>query len=276
MKRKVWYLAMVFGLTAGLLQSCKSPADTETLSDDELKEVITANDLTDEVINTVESFTSLDFYSRPDADSFPSDDCVHIRFQNSDDTLTAIWQFDSTGCHMPNGRVYKGTMVMQKIRVQNEWRFMVAFSDDFAIDSIDIDGTFERARIRETAENHPLITVDFDLTITPPNGPAVHTVGTRERETIRGWDTFLSDDNEWDISGSWTVESENGDAYYINVTTPLRYRYRCRWYVAGEMEIIKDGARFRVNFGDGECDSRVTVTMPDGTTEEVDLEEAEE
>lgn len=55
------------------------------------------------------------------------------------------------------------------------------------------------------------------------------------------------------------------------VTTPLRRELSCRFIVSGVLEISRLGNSVSLDFGDGSCDAKGTLTYSDGAEEEVVL-----
>ena len=271
MMKNLWLLFTAVFLMIGL-QSCKknqvSPAD---LSDDETMDLIVAESTTNEVINLVDSYFDETASRSSQAGFLPS--CVTVTRVLHGDTLSVTWQFDPAGCQMPNGRVYTGTVEIVRIRDRqtHEKHLYVSFSDDFSVNNIDVDGGFERIRVRRNAQNHPEAEIVFDLTVTRPNGAMMHTEGTRTREFVEGFTTRNPHDNVWLITGQWTTTRFNGNQFDVQITQPLRKEFDCRWYVSGTMEIVKNGHTFILDFGNGDCDNEALLTLPNGRTRTIHL-----
>ena len=73
------------------------------------------------------------------------------------------------------------------------------------------------------------------------------------------------------ISGSWESVNRKGVARASTITTNLRREYACRYIVSGVLEISRDGIKATLDFGDGTCDNKATVTDANGKTKEISL-----
>jgi hypothetical protein len=174
---------------------------------------------------------------------------------------------------MPNGHVYSGTVHAVKYRDHQTHEFFLHVSfDNFYVDNIHVEGEYTRTRTWTNANGNPEAETQFDFTLTWPNGDSAVRQGTRTREWIEGYDTRTHTDDVFLITGNWHIERRNGDEYDITVLTPLRREMSCTWIVSGTMEIIKNGARFVLDFGDGTCDDEATLTLPNGQTRTVYLQ----
>ncbi len=57
----------------------------------------------------------------------------------------------------------------------------------------------------------------------------------------------------------------------MSITTPLIYKRGCFYPVSGTISIETDGEETKtIDYGDGECDNLITVTIGD-VTEEIEL-----
>lgn len=105
--------------------------------------------------------------------------------------------------------------------------------------------------------------------ITSPTGDVTTWESTQTREWVVGENTtFLTDgipgilDDEYDITGTASGTNRAGKKYTVTVTSPLRAAVACRWIKKGKLEVQPEGLRLReVNFGDGNCDNKATVTI---------------
>jgi len=268
--KKISLLALAFLLLAGL-HSCKRSQKTEeALSDDRVSGLALTDATTDEVIGTVESFFT-GYHARSSSPGSHLPSCVAVTRIGIGDTITVTWEFDASGCQMPNGRIYTGTVTMQRIHHGGQSQVNVTFSDDFSVDSIDVDGSFQRTRTRTNSNGNPETTVVFDLQISRPGGESFHTTGQRVREMVEGSDTRRPDDNVWEITGQWQTVYDNGDSYDVQTLTPLRKEFACPWYVSGTVAIVYNGETYRLDYGDGTCDDEAVLTMPDGQTRVIHL-----
>ncbi|MCX6186143.1 MAG: hypothetical protein NTU43_03980 [Bacteroidetes bacterium] len=92
---------------------------------------------------------------------------------------------------------------------------------------------------------------------------------TRTRTWIAGESTLnIWNDDKYQITGSTTGVNKKGINYTCTITTPLVVDLSCnkRRITAGVIEMHPDGKLTRtINYGNGECDGTVTVTIGNRT-----------
>ncbi len=109
------------------------------------------------------------------------------------------------------------------------------------------------------------------------------TFATREVRKVREWQRASNPLNDtWTVSqtagSDFAASGTNryGSTYQMNITTPLVYKRECavssRVFMAvqGEKELITDSKKITINYGSGECDRKVTITVG-GKSEEVSV-----
>ena len=204
--------------------------------------------------------------------------CATITTVLTNNTWTRTVDFGVEGCTLDNGNTVKGKMV-------------VSFSNDFSAATQTISYTFEgfyhngkkiqgsKSIVRTKkatdllAEVHPVLTATIDMTVTFDDGGVYTRKGTLTKETISGYDTWFNwDDNKSVVTGSGTTTFPNGDTYSAEITTPLEFNAACKkpFAVKGVLSLTKNGANAIIDYGNGDCNTLVTVTK-DGVTEEIDL-----
>lgn len=281
--KKIWIFTLSLLLTLGITQSCKkTPKSAEELGDEEIGLMIKSDLLSEDVIEDITGWVDgMNTSSRPgsvelssyQAASHPMPSCVTVNHHASGDTLYVDLIFDPNGCQMPNGHVYAGTVHIQKyLDVQSASYAVNVSFENFYVDNVHIEGSFTRTRTWTNANGHPESTVSFDLGLTWPNGDTASREGIRTREWTEGYQTPTRSDDVFLITGNWHVMQRNGDEYEISVLTPLRREMSCRWIVSGVMEIVFDGDRYELDFGNGTCDDEATLTLPNGQTRTVYLQ----
>ena len=85
-------------------------------------------------------------------------------------------------------------------------------------------------------------------------------------ELVEGGDTFIFADDIWSVTGSGSGTDLDGNAYTMEITSPLMYHNGCFYPVSGVVEIVTDGQGTKIiDYGNGECDNSITVTEDDIT-----------
>ncbi len=259
------------------VQSCKKDQVTShSMSEKEVNFIVQSDLTSEDIITDVTNWMDgISTSSRPATNAFSNQmpGCVTVNHYVSGDTLYVDFVFDSPGCQMPNGRTYSGTIHVEKYRDQQSREFFLhVYFEQFYVDQIHVEGEFTRTRVWTNNNGNPQATVEFDLTLTWPNGDMAERSGTRTVEWIEGYDTHhYRADDVFLITGNWHVTTRNGVTYDVNILTPLRRELACRWIVSGTMEIIRNGDRYVLDFGDGTCDDQAILTLPNGQTRVIQL-----
>ena len=68
-------------------------------------------------------------------------------------------------------------------------------------------------------------------------------------------------DNVFLVTGTWTLTKKDGSVRTATVIEPLKRKMACRYIVSGEVEIQNGDQSMVLNYGDGECDDLVIVTI---------------
>ncbi|MEN8118084.1 MAG: hypothetical protein ABFS16_13960 [Bacteroidota bacterium] len=93
----------------------------------------------------------------------------------------------------------------------------------------------------------------------------------KQSEQVEGGETILFADDVWSVTGDGSGINLDGKNYTMEITTALVYKKGCFYPVSGVVEISTEGEELKViNYGDGECDKTITVTVGD-VTETVEL-----
>lgn len=91
---------------------------------------------------------------------------------------------------------------------------------------------------------------------------------TRTREWVAGYDTRTVWDDEYLITGSASGTNYKGKSYSRTIVEPLHIKMACRFIVSGVIELQVEGCEpVVIDYGNGECDNKVTVTKGTETRE---------
>jgi len=141
--------------------------------------------------------------------------------------------------------------------------------------------TFQNFRIggnliegTKTITNVDGVTVTITLRggkITFPDGTFITREVNRTRKWIAGILTprFIWDD-EFQIEGTVSGVNRRGEQYSVVITKPLIRRMACLWIVEGTITLQTGERSLILDFGDGTCDNRATITA-NGETREIIL-----
>lgn len=110
-----------------------------------------------------------------------------------------------------------------------------------------------------------------DAKLTYPDSTVMSWNCEKYSEQIEGGDTFLFADDVWAVTGVGSGVNLDEKSFTIEITSALIYNNGCFYPVSGIIEISTEGEELKtINYGDGECDNVITVTVG-GVTETVEL-----
>lgn len=270
-------------LVGGLLMitaSCSNESSTEDLTN---TEVISATELkysdetemiSEEVTTIAEDVYAVDEISSTSKIDFHSNylpECVTVSVVLTDTTKDVTIDFGE-GCEMPNGNLLSGIIYLSYAKDLYAASNTIALNlENFTFNGVSVEGSSNIVRVRSNENGNPQGTANANFTATWPDGATASFTGTRTREWIEGFGTGFWGDNVFLITGKRTYVSRAGNEFIKEVTTPLRREMSCRFIVSGVLEITRLGNTVSLDFGDGTCDAKGTLTYPDGTEEEVFL-----
>lgn len=195
-------------------------------------------------------------------------DCAKVELViTSTDPPAGIITIDfGDSCRDASGNWRSGII---KITFENRW-FMPGATRmieliDFSINGIQLEGTRLWENLTESKEDSP--TTRITLTggkATWPDG----TFATREHVFVRTW--IRKDDplmDELHVDGEASGSTRRGNEYKMNILETLVYKRECvitegiRMAVDGVKQFTMNGKTMTINFGDGECDRIITITV---------------
>jgi len=200
--------------------------------------------------------------------------CATITHDKDAQTITIDF---GDGCTGPNGVTRSGIIFIvytgSKFVPGSKWT--VTFIN-FYIDGRHIEGIRTVENVSETLDDNPKFHITLsEGKITWPD----QTFATREVDRYRVWVRAANPINdevhilERSVASGINRRSVN---YASTVLADLIFKRACRQQnraripVQGIKEVIIGGRTYLVDFGDGECDSIVTITV-NGETREIDL-----
>lgn len=271
----------VLGLSLLTITSCTNEEDasTEIASDEvisvaELQVSDESELITEEISSIAEDVYASDEISTTAKGDYRSDylpECVVITTTVTDSTREKIIDFGD-GCELPNGNVLGGIIKLNYAKDMTVASKSISLTlENFTFNSVAVEGSATVLRVRSNENGNPQGTVTSEFSATWPNGDTASFTGTRTREWIEGYGSGFWGDNVFLITGKRTYIGRLGNVFVKEVTTPLRRELSCRFIVSGVLEISRNDNTATLDFGDGSCDAKGTLTQPDGTETEVFL-----
>lgn len=178
-----------------------------------------------------------------------------------------------TGCEV-RGHLRKGKIItVYTGRMHVPGSSATTTFENFSIDSFAIEGKHTLTNATQPGGNNRIFTATVEnAKITNTNSGAWYAwSGTRTRTQVEGNGTpFFPVDDVFEVTGNRRVNSSDGKNWSSEVTTPLVRKFTCRWFVSGVLTINFTGGQALLNFGDGQCDNRATLTV-NGQNREITL-----
>lgn len=206
--------------------------------------------------------------------------CATISIQLADDstplTPHGFIQADfGTGCTDNQGNVRKGKVIVEfKGRRFLPGSTIVTKTDGYSINNVSLEGTRTVTNISGSTEEAPKFSIVLeDGEATWADGSTATREVNREREWIRAANPV---NDQWNVTGSASGTNRAGKVYEMNITSALVYKRECaigaRVFMAvqGTKELTVNGKRLTIDYGTGDCDRIVTITV-DGSSKQLEV-----
>ncbi|MBI5916825.1 MAG: hypothetical protein HY842_15730 [Bacteroidetes bacterium] len=259
-------LAMATLLVGVLFTACKK--DEDTVQSQQImaaEDQTTANDLYEDVDEQVDDAIE----TRGGGGST----CPTVTLDPADGSYPRIMTIDfgTDGCVGPDGRTRKGQIVVELTdTITNDGAVRTATFVDFYVDDAHLEGT--RTLINEGTDANGNRTFSRTVVggkITFPNGEVATWEANHVMTQVEGGNTAALIDNVWEITGGATGVTRNGKAFTTEIVTPLVKKRACPWTVSGTKTLTVDTKTVTIDYGNGICDRKATVTLPNGTVKEI-------
>jgi hypothetical protein len=173
------------------------------------------------------------------------------------------------GCSMHHHDRYGKVIINLSDTITNAGAVQTITYENMYQDSMKIDLTASLKNLGKNASGNWVIEKKYTQTITK-NSETIVRSNTETAEWISGFETSDKSDNIYYISGSGTITLNDTAKFTRTITTPLLFDASCDYIKSGVVELTRNGTVSTINYGDGTCDSKATITT-DGTTEEINL-----
>jgi hypothetical protein len=180
-----------------------------------------------------------------------------------------------TGCTDNQGNVRKGKVIVDyKGRRFYPGSTVVTTTDGYSINGITLEGTRTVTNVSGSTDEAPKFNIVLE------NGKATWpdaSVATREVNRTREWIRASNPLNdEWHVTGTANGTNREGKVYEMEITSALVYKRECAitakifMPVAGTKELTVNGRKLTIDYGTGDCDRTVTVSV-DGSSKQIEI-----
>jgi hypothetical protein len=145
--------------------------------------------------------------------------------------------------------------------------------EDFYVDDVKVEGTVTVTNKGPNSSNQNVVTrVVANRILTFPSGKSISWNASQEMTQLEGGNTPADkSDDVWSVQDVSNGVNRAGKNFSVTTLEPLIIKASCRWVVKGIISISIDTKTLSINYGDGACNNAATVTLPDGSTKEINI-----
>lgn len=261
MKSKIVMLAFI---TCFLFVGCDKEEKNSIVSGSDIESDTKIDAISDDVLQIVES-QSNDLEAsagrtNSNSGSFLTN-CANVSTVVDGNSRIRTVDFGTTNCTLSNENLVRGKII-------------ITFTNDFDALTRTINYTFEnfyhndrrvegsRTVVKTILPNgNPQATINLNMTVTYPNGNVFTRIGERVREFTEGYATTILTDNVFSITGNWKTTLPSGTLHTTTITKPLIAKWGCPNIVSGTISIVRTGNPWTLDYGNGDCDNKATLTI---------------
>ncbi len=250
---KIKFLLATLILT-GVIVSCSKEEEKNTeLTPKEVKEIISSSQFLNSFLFQ-ENLTKNKLAKRGKSDGGDCDVLKILKIKEG----KFIYNFDS-GCTFL-GKTYSGKLEIEYEPKGYGYTRTLKY-ENFVSDGFKISGISKYDVTFKDKKGHLLVGVTSDLVITKKDGTTFSRIGKIQLEKVAGNKTLKLADDVYEISGGWESMGFDGVNRSIKISKNLKRKSisECAHTTEGTIIIEKGSKKHTVDFGNGECDSKVTL-----------------
>ena len=145
--------------------------------------------------------------------------------------------------------------------------------ENFYINHIHIEGTKTISNLSENGA------IKFSVAVTGgkvtfPSGRGYSYESSKTKAQVAGMDTKICRDDVFQITGSATIQFNNGVVVKFEVVDPLVKKVACPWLSDGTLKIAINDRVLKIDYGfphNGDCDNKALLTWNGGNSQRVIL-----
>lgn len=268
---------IIVGLAAWLLVSCDSNEVTldNSAIDDESAQFESEDDyFLEDIADMAATAVSQESSSGGKVSTDRRFDCAVVTRTGDENGGTIEIDFGD-GCTGPRGHIRRGKIIIVYAgRYFTPGASWTTRFDEYYIDNVKVGGT----RVVTNMTDESLDAYVFDVkmedgTLTWPDGRVATRRVHHRREEHRDENHLL---DRLIVYGTAEGNHRNARGFYIEILEPLVYKRECRedgvFIPVEGVKLIKHGQReITVDYGDGRCDNKVTITNKNGRSWEYEV-----
>ena len=171
------------------------------------------------------------------------------------------------GCWCRDGKFRKGSVVLHfTAPLRTAGSVLTITLKDYYVNRAHIEGIKTITNLSAAGVHKFSVKIENGK-ITWPNGRGFTYEGNRVITQIGGMDTRIIRDDVYEIEGRSKTVYANGVTVVKNTETPLVKKISCKWIVQGIVKIKINERTLYINFGNGDCDNKASVSWTGGEKE---------
>lgn len=199
--------------------------------------------------------------------------CATVTSLQEGNTWIRTIDFGAEGCQLNNGNILKGKIIMMFTFDNESFSRLISITyENFTHNGRTINGTSTSSRTKSNANGNPESKLEVDLTTTLENGDIYSRKGFKMREWTEGSETNTKEDDVFLFTGNWTTVTPS-KTISTNITKALKRIGTCKYFVEGIIEYTKGENTAVLDFGNGECDNKATLSINGETPEEITIDD---
>jgi len=195
--------------------------------------------------------------------------CATVIFDtlNNADQDTITVDFGSANCTCNDGRNRRGKVIVYYTGTYRDSGSVHTIGfDNYFVNDNQVMGTKTVTNLGHNAAGHLVYDINVNGSINLANsGGTISWISQRQREWTTGESTPVWSDDVYLITGTASGTSASGEAFTVNITSPLirNMALGCRrHFTQGVIELTPASRPMRtIDFGAGACDDLATVTI---------------
>jgi hypothetical protein len=197
------------------------------------------------------------------------DSCVTVTVSSSTYPKEIVIDY-GTGCSSNHGHVKRGKIIIDiSDTIIAAGATQTITYQDFYIDSSKIEFTASLKNLGKNSAGNWVIEKKSESTVTR-NGDKVVESNIETDEWKSGFGTTDHSDDVYFESGSGSITVNDTATFSKTITKALLIDRSCDYITSGTVVISRNSSTVTIDYGDGTCDNKATVTT-NGTTEEIEL-----
>ena len=259
---------------AGLVFAALSACQKEDFSMDENELLVMQETLTEEIMVEVDALAEEainlklnEGKSANDEGDFFVNSCPVITIYKNSDPQVIIIDF-GTGCEGKDGKVRSGKIIITSSKFENATAERLKTFEDFFVDGKKVEGIVNKTITISLDDHTKTAILEEDITITFPDDE-----GTARRisSMTRKYELKIPGVVRDNIITSWgivefTRVNDIKVTKTVDESAPLVFKMLCHRIVSGIVKVTtSDNRSWTIDYGDGECDNKATITNGDKT-----------